>query len=153
MECPVLILKTRRMNLMMKDDAVKHISNSMTKFIEDHQGYAPEVLVNPTTEEEIKAMKKHGIELCVGGMENNMFEYLRNGIKLFDMRRMMQISKMGFNNSVNIARETYKIISKEPKSHLLLGNIDYSMQNPSLSNYWADIVDIFQTCWNCDCKD
>ena len=153
MECPVLILKTRRMNLMMKDDAVKHISNSMTRFIENHQGYAPEVLINPTTEEEIKAMKEHGIELCVGGMENNMFEYLRNGIKLFDMRRMMQISKMGFSNSVNIARETYKIVSKEPKSHLLLGNMDYSMKNPSLSNYWADIVDVFQTCWYCECKD
>jgi len=152
MECPILIFKTRRMSLSMKDEVIKHISNAMTRFIEKRQGYAPEIIINPTTEEEIKVLKREGIELCVGGMENNMFEYLRNGIKLFDMRRIFQISTVGFGNAINIAREAYKILYKKAKSSLLLGNLKYSETNPSLTTYWADIVDIFQTCWYCEYK-
>ena len=81
-----------------------------------------------------------------------MFEYIRNRIKLCDMRRIFQISTVGFGNAINIAREAYKILYKKAKSSLLLGNLKYSETNPSLTTYWADIVDIFQTCWYCEYK-
>jgi len=106
-------------------------------------GSVPLVLVNPSAEEEIRALKETGTELviCRAGSAPR---YEAEGFKTFNSTNFaLHHLRVGFECPLELCRKMKEALEKPPRKASLLGLLEYDLLYPWLTPSWAKLKDIF----------
>jgi nitrogenase molybdenum-cofactor synthesis protein NifE len=106
-------------------------------------GSEPLVLVNPSAEEEIKAIKGAGTELVICGAAD-AFRYNVEGLKTFNSRDFgFHYMSVGFGCSLNLCIQIKVALENSTKKSPLLRLLEYDPLSPQLTPCWARLQDLF----------
>ncbi len=145
MDASVIIYKTHGLERILSKDAIEELLDISLEWASKY-GSDPEVLVNPTTEEEIKAMKKTGTDVAVlSSLTNAIYEYNKEGIRTFNpMDFMLHHQRIGFECPVELAILLKETLKKPAKRNLLLCMLEYDAYRTNLIPHWAKLADMFK---------
>ena len=107
-------------------------------------GSDPEILVNPTLEEEIKTIKRTGTDLVISSGVN-AHKYNKEGIKTFDSRDFMLFhQRIGFESSIELAWMLREALEKPVrKRNPLLSMLEYDRHRTNLTHHMSKLADIY----------
>lgn len=140
----VIIYKTSGSRLLFSMDAIEEMLNMTLEWARKH-GSDPEVLVNPSTEEEIKAMKENRIDLAIlSGLNNAIHEYHKEGIRTFDREDfLVHYQRIGFECPIELAFRLKEGLKRPKKRDPLLCMLEYDTFRANLTPQWTKLADIF----------
>ena len=143
MKMSVIISRTHGMEKRLTKDAINERLD-MNVELARRYGSDPEVLVNPTFEEEIRAIKRAGTDI-VFSSGATAHRYNKEGIRTFNFMDFMRFNqRVGFDASIELAIQLRDALKRpERKKSPLLGMLKYDTERPSLRPQWAALADIF----------
>jgi len=146
MDASVIIYKTLGLERILSKDAIEELLNITLEWARKY-GSDPEVLLNPTTEEEIKAMKKTGTDIAVlSSLTNAVYEYNKEGIRTFNpMDFMLHHQRIGFECPIELAILLKEALKKPQRRNPLLCMLKYDSRRTNLIPHWAKLADMFMT--------
>jgi len=146
MDASVIIYKTLGLERILSKDAIEELLNITLEWARKY-GSDPEVLLNPTTEEEIKAMKKTGTDIAVlSSLTNAVHEYNKEGIRTFNpMDFMLHHQRIGFECPIELAILLKEALKKPQRRNPLLCMLKYDSRRTNLIPHWAKLADMFMT--------
>ena len=142
----LVIYKTSGLGLYLSMYAIEELQNITVEWARKY-GSEPEILINPTTEAEIRAMKENGIELAiVSSLNNAVYEYHKEGIRTFNREDLIvHYQRIGFECPVELAFRLGETLKKPKKRNPLLCMLEYDTCRANLSPNWAKLADIFMS--------
>ena len=140
----VIIYKTSGSRLLLSMDAIEEMLNITIERARKY-GSDPKVLINPSTEEEIKAMKENKIDLAIlSGLNNAIPEYHKEGIRTFDREDfLVHHQRIGFECPIELAFRLKEELKKPKKRDPLLCMLEYDTFRANLTPHWTKLADIF----------
>lgn len=144
MEASVIIYNTLGLERLLSEDAIQEILDMSLEWAKKY-GSDPEVLVNPTTEEERKAMKKTGTDLAVlSSLSNAVYELDKAGIRTFNpLEFMLHHQRVGFECPIELAIQLKEALKKPQRRKPLLCMLEYDTRRTNLTPHWAKLADMF----------
>ncbi len=142
----LVIYKTSGLGLLLSMDAMEEVRNITVEWARKY-GSEPEVLINPTTKEEIKAMKEKRVDLAiVSSLNNAVHEYHKEGIRTFNREDLMlHYQRIGFECPVELALRLREALKEPQKRSPLLCMLEYDTLRVNLTPEWAKLADIFMS--------
>jgi len=109
-------------------------------------GSDPEILVNPTVEEEIETIKRTGTDLVISS-GINAHKYNKAGIKTFDPQDFMLFhQRIGFESSIELAWMLREALEKPVRKRKpLLSMLEYDQYRTNLTPHMSKLADIYST--------
>ena len=143
MKVSVIISKTRGLERRLTAEAIKERLNMSVELARNY-GSDPEVLVNPTFDEEIRAIKKTGTDLVISAGAT-AHRYNREGIRTFNlMGFMLYHQRIGFESPVELAIQLKEALKRPVrKKNPLLSMLEYDSYRTNLLPEWATLADMF----------
>ena len=143
MKVSVIISKTRGLERRLTAEAINERLNMSVELARKY-GSDPEVLVNPTLEEEIRAIKKTGTDLVISSGAT-AHRYNREGIRTFNlMGFMLYHQRIGFESPVELAIQLKEALKRPVrKKNPLLSMLEYDSYRTNLLPEWATLADMF----------
>jgi nitrogenase molybdenum-cofactor synthesis protein NifE len=144
MKASVIIYNTRGLERLLSESAIQEVLNISVAWAREY-GSDPEVLVNPTAAEEIKAMKRTGTDLAVlSSLTNPVHEYNKEGIRTFNpMDFMLHHQRVGFECAIELAMHLKEALNKPKTRNPLLCMLEYDPYRTSMIPHWAKLADMF----------
>lgn len=106
-------------------------------------GSDPTALVNPSAEEEIKALKAAGTELVICGA-TDLFRYHLAGLKTYNTFDFgYHHARIGFESTLDLCSRIKEALNQPPRESLLLGMLNYDSHTPHLTSRSAKFQDLF----------
>ena len=106
-------------------------------------GSDPKILVNPTFEEEIRAIKKSGTDLVIS-RGASAHRYNKEGIRTVNLSGfMLYHQRIGFEAHIELAIQLKEALKNPQKRNPLLGMLEYDQYRTNLSPHWAKLADMF----------
>jgi hypothetical protein len=107
-------------------------------------GADPEVLIDPTIDEEIEMIKKTGTDMAVPGFGTSPYKYNKAGIRTFDsMRFMLHHQRIGFECPIELAGMLNETFKKPQRRRPLLDMLEYDQYRTMLIPHWVKLADMF----------
>lgn len=144
MEASVLIYKTYGLESHgMGRNALKQIMD-MDREVAKYYGSEPDVLINPSHEEEIEAIKESETDLVIASGAD-IFRYHREGIRAFDsMKFYMNSLRIGFECPVELSRMLKKEFERPPKKNPLLSMLEFDRYESHLLPNWVKLENVWR---------
>ena len=151
MKCELAILKFKtgtNFDMLLSEEAKKQTEEMWYDFCSKY-GSEPEILVEPTLEEELRALKKIKPDLVVPlSFGTGADWYERNGFKTILPNRLFgYYFRTGYWTVVDAAIEARRALERPCSSRPLLSMIEYDEEYSDLSKYWADNARVFSHIW------
>ena len=151
MKCELLVLKFRtgtNFDMLLNEDAKKRTEEMWRDFCLKY-GSDPEILVEPTQEEELKALKRTKPDLVVPSFASTpAWWYENNGFKTLVSNRLFgYFFRLGYWTVVDVAIEARRALEKPQSSKSLLAMLEYDDEYGGLTRYWADSARVFRHVW------
>ena len=144
MKASVIIYKTQILESRLTPEAINEMLDINVGLARKY-GSDPEVLVNPTIEEEIKTIKKTGTDLALS-MGATAHRYNKEGIRTFDsMRFTLHHQRIGFETPIELAILLKEALKKPQRRNPLLSMLEYDPYRTNLIPEWAALADMFGT--------
>jgi nitrogenase molybdenum-cofactor synthesis protein NifE len=139
----VIVYRTQRLEKRLTEDAIQERLDINVEHARRY-GSDPEVLVNPTFEEEVQAIKRTKTDL-VFSSGATAHRYNKEGIRTFNYMDFMRFNqRIGFDASIELAIQLRAALKRpERKKNPLLGMLEYDPQRTGLPTHWAAIADMF----------
>ena len=152
MKCKLVTFKFKtgsNFDMLLSDDAKIRVAEMWRDFCLKY-GSDPEILVNPTLEEELGALKKTKPDLVVPpaffGTGSDWYE--KHGFKTIVPNRLAgYFFRMGYWTVVDAAIEARRALERPYSSTPLLAMVEQDEEYGGLSNYWADNARVFRHVW------
>lgn len=146
MKASVIIYNTRGLEQLLSKDAIREVLDISLEWARKY-GSDPEILVNPNTEEAIKAMKRTGTDLAVlSSLNNAVHEINKEGIRTFNpLDFMLHHQRIGFECPIELAFQLNDALKKPERRDPLLCMLEYDNCRTNLIPHWAKLADIFMT--------
>ncbi len=143
MKTSVIIHRTQGMEKRLTKDAINERLD-MNVELARRYGSDPEVLVNPTFEEEVRAIKRTGTDI-VFSSGATAHRYNKEGIRTFNFMDFMRFhQRVGFEPAIELAIQLRAALKRpQRKKNPLLGMLKYDTERPSLLPQWATLADVF----------
>lgn len=107
-------------------------------------GPTPAIIVNPSHEEEIKAIKETGTQIVIAATAD-MFRYHQQGICAFDsMDFYMNSLRTGFECPIDLARDLKMALARNAKKRPLLSMLEYDPYESSLLPNWVKLENVWR---------
>ena len=140
----VLICRTQVLEHRLSENAIKEVVD-LNMNLAHLCGFDPEPLVNPTIEEEIKVIKRSGIDLVIAP-GTNAHLYNREGIRTFDpMGFVHNHQKVGFDCPIVLSHMLKNALKTPQKRSPLLSMLEYDPHMHNLTSHWAKLSMAFNT--------
>ena len=139
----VIVYRTQRLEKRLTEDAIQERLDINVEHARRY-GSDPEVLVNPTFEEEVQAIKRTKTDL-VFSSGATAHRYNKEGIRTFNYMDFMRFNqRIGFDASIELAIQLREALKRpERKKSPLLSMLEYDPQRTGLPTHWAAIADMF----------
>ncbi len=139
----VIVYRTQRLEKRLTEDAIQERLDINVEHARRY-GSDPEVLVNPTFEEEVQAIKRTKTDL-VFSSGATAHRYNKEGIRTFNFMDFMRFNqRIGFDASIELAIQLREALKRpERKKNPLLSMLEYDPQRTGLTTHWAAIADMF----------
>jgi nitrogenase molybdenum-cofactor synthesis protein NifE len=122
------------------DEVLKMSVDSARKY-----GSDPEILVNPTIEEEIKSIKENGTDLAISA-GGSAYRYNKEGIRTFNpMDFMLHHLRIGFESPIELAIQLKEALKTPQKRNPLLSMLEFDQYRTDLTPLWVKLADIYGT--------
>ena len=151
MKCKLAILKFKTgfpsFDMLLCDDARKEIVEMWRDFCSKYDS-DPEILVEPTLEQELKALKKIKPDLVVPpsfGTGPDWYE--KHGFKTLVPNRLSGHLRTGYWTVIDAAIEARRALERPCSSKPLLSMIEYDEEYGDLSKEWANNARVFRHVW------
>ena len=152
MKCKLVTLKFKtgtNFDMLLSEDAKNRVAEMWRDFCLKY-GSDPEILVNPTLEEELRALKKTKPDLVVPpaffGTGPDWYE--KHGFKTIVPNRLAgYFFRMGYWTVVDAAIEARRALERPCSSTPLLSMIEQDEEYGGLSKYWGDNARVFRDVW------
>ena len=142
MKAGIFVYKTRALERRLTLKAVDERLNINVELARKY-GSDPEILVNPTFEEEVKAIKKSGTNLVIS-RGASAHRYNKEGIRTVNLSGfMLYHQRIGFEAPIELAIHLKEEFKKPKKRNPLLGMLEYDQYRTNLSPHWAKLADMF----------
>ncbi len=143
MKASVIVYRTQRLVKRLTEDAI-HERLDIDVELARRYGSDPEVLINPTFEEEVQAIKRTKTDL-VFSSGATAHRYNKEGIKTFNFMDFMRFNqRIGFDASIELAIQLRGAFKRpQRKKNPLLGMLEYDPQRTGLPKHWAALADVF----------
>ena len=143
MKVSVITYKTRGLERRLTLEAINERLDMSVELARKY-GSDPEVLVNPTFEEEIRAIKRTGTDLVISAGAT-AHRYNKEGIRTFNLRGFMLFhQRIGFESSIELAIQLKEALKRpQRKKNPLLSMLDYDTYRTNLLPEWATLADMF----------
>jgi nitrogenase molybdenum-cofactor synthesis protein NifE len=145
MKVSVIISKTHALEKRLTSEAINERLDMSVELARKY-GSDPEVLVNPTYEEEIRAIKKTGTDLVISHGAG-AYKYNKEGIRTFNlMNFMLYQRRIGFEAPIELAIQLREALKRPVrKKSPLLSMLEYDSHRTNLIPEWAALADMFGT--------
>jgi nitrogenase molybdenum-cofactor synthesis protein NifE len=138
----VIIYKTQALESRLTSEAINEMLDINVELARKY-GSDPEVLVNPTIEEELKAIKETETDLVIS-MGATAHKYNKEGIRTFNpMNFMLRHQRIGFEAPIELAMQLKEALKKPRKRNPLLSMLEYDPYRTNLIPEWATLADMF----------
>ena len=152
MKCGLVILRFEtgsNLTPLLSDDAKERIAEMWLDFCSKY-GSEPEILIEPTLEEELEALKKIKPDLVIpsllGGTGLDWYE--KHGFKTLAPSRLFSyFFGLGYWTVVGAAKEARRALERPCSSRPLLSMLEYDAEYGDLTKQWADNARIFKHVW------
>ena len=152
-KCGLVILRFKTgfasFDMLLSEDAKNRVAEMWFDFCSKYDS-EPEILIEPTVEEELKALKKIKPDLVIpptlGGTGSDWYE--KQGFKtLVPSRLFGYFFGMGYWTVVDAAIEARRALERPYSSRPLLSMLEYDGEYGDLSKHWADNARVFRHVW------
>ena len=138
----VLICRTQIMEGRLTDGAINEIVD-MNMNLAEICDFDPETLVNPTIEEEIKAIRRSETDLVIAP-STNAHLYNREGVRTFDPTGfMIHHQRVGFECPIELCRMLKAALKTPQRRTPLLSMLQHDSQMHGLTPHWAKLSRAF----------
>ena len=140
----VMIYKTQALESRLTREAITEMLNINVELARKY-GSEPEILVNPTVEEEIKTIKRTGTDLVISPGAS-AHKYNGEGIRTFNpMSFMLHHQRIGFECPIEFAIQLKEALKKPQRRNPLLSMLEYDPYRTNMIPEWATLADMFGT--------
>ena len=152
MKCELLVLKFRtgtNFDMLLSDEAKERTAEMWHDFCLKYDS-DPEILVEPTLDEELKALKRTKPDLIVPPSlaSTSAWWYEKQGFKTLIPNRLFgYYFRLGYWTVVDAAIEARRALERPCSSEPLLSMIKQDEEYGGLSKYWADSARVFRHMW------
>ena len=152
MKCELLILRFRtgtNFDMLLNDEAKERTAEMWHEFCLKYDS-DPEILIEPTLGEELKALKRCRPDLVVPPAlaSASAWWYEKNGFKtLVPSRLSGYFFRLGYWAVVDAAIEARRALERPCSSKPLLAMVDQDEEYGGLTKYWADRARVFRHIW------
>ena len=144
MKTSVIISKTHALEKRLTAEAINERLDMSVELARKY-GSDPEILVNPTFEEEIRAIKKTGTDLVISSGAT-AHRYNKEGIRTFNLMNFMLFhQRIGFEAPIELAILLKQALKKPRRKNPLLSMLEYDSYRTNLIPEWATLADMFGT--------
>jgi nitrogenase molybdenum-cofactor synthesis protein NifE len=149
MNCKVLTFRFNTLKGVLNKSTLKWLEERVLRFLSIYQEEEPEVLIDPTVEEEIKAFKKNDVQLIVPNAHAHPGRYSRLGVPVFIDRytKYHGFGSLGFRMPIAVAEDVSWCREKGVGKNTLLSLVEYSDAWPKFDEHWANLAELFQEVW------
>jgi nitrogenase molybdenum-cofactor synthesis protein NifE len=135
----VLIYRTQLLEHKLSENGLKEVVD-LNMNLAHLCGFDPEPLVNPTIDDEIKAIKRSGTDLVITS-GTNAHLYNREGIRTFDQTDfVLHHQKVGFNCPAVLSCMLKNALKTPPKRSPLLSMLEYDPHMHNLTSHWGKLA-------------
>ena len=144
MKADLLIYKTYGLEGHgMGKETIKTIVNTDRETAKKY-GLDPKILINPSHEEEIKAIEELEIDIVIAPPAD-IPRYNQAGIRGFDsINFFLNASSIGFECPLKVARMINEELKRPAKKHPLLGMLDYDEYESTLLPHWVKLENVWR---------
>jgi len=108
-------------------------------------GLDPKILINPSCQEEIKAIAESEIDIVIAPTAD-IPRYNQAGLRGFDsINFFFNLSSIGFECPLRVARMLKEELERPAKKHPLLGMLDYDEHESTLLPHWVRLENVWRT--------
>jgi len=151
MKCKLLVLRFRtgtNFDMLLNEAAKERTVDMWRDFCLKHDS-DPEILVEPTLEEELKALKRTKPDLVVpASLLGSAWWYEKQGFKTLIPNRLLgYFFRLGYWTVVDAAIEARRALERPCSSEPLLSMLDQDEEYSGLTRYWGDNARVFRQMW------
>ena len=140
----VIIHRTDILDRLLSPEAMDEVLK-MTVESARKYGSDPEILVNPTIEEEIKSIKENGTDLVISA-GGSAYRYNKEGIRTFNpMGFMLHHQRIGFECPIELAIQLKEALRTPQKRNPLLNMLEFDQYRTDFTPLWVKLADIYGT--------
>ena len=149
MKCKVLTFRFNRERRYLSNSTIKWIENRVLRFLGMYQEEVPEVLIDPTIEEELRTFKKHGVKLVMPSAQAHPCRYAGSGFPVFVDRytRYHGHGSIGFRTAIDVAEDVLWSMANGVGKNTLLSLVEYTDVWPRFNEHWENLAELFQELW------
>jgi nitrogenase molybdenum-cofactor synthesis protein NifE len=135
----VMIYRTQTLTHGLTEKAIREIERANLSLAEIY-GFHPDLLVNPTPDDELKAFKKRQIDLVMAPSKIAHF-YNKEGIRTVDVNEFAQTKlNVGFLPSIELCRIFRDALGGAKARSPLLSLIEFDEGIRNLTPHWAKVA-------------
>ena len=151
MKCELLVLKFRtgtNFDMLLNEEAKERTAGMWVDFCSNYDS-DPEILVEPSLEEELKALKRTKPDLIVPpALGTSAWWYEKHGFKTLVPNRLFgYFFRLGYWTVVDAAIEARRALERPCSSEPLLSMLGQDEEYGGLTKYWADNARVFRHVW------
>ncbi len=144
MKASVITYRTEGLETILDDDALDEVLN-ITRGWATQYGSDPEIIVNPTFEEEIRTIKRTGTDIVLSNA-GSAHGYNREGLRTFNpLSFMLHHQRVGFECVIELAQLMREALKKPGKRNPLLSMLEYDSHRTGMTPHWATLAEMFGT--------
>ena len=149
MTCKLLTFRFNTLKGFFNRKTLRWLEERVLRFLSIYQEYEPEVLIDPTVEEEVEAFKKSDVKLIVPNALAHPGRYAGSGIPVFTSRysKYHGFGSLGFGMPIAVAEDVLWSLNNGIGRNTLLSLIDYNEEWPRFDEHWANLAEMFQEMW------
>lgn len=144
MKAGAIFHKTPVLEGLLSSEAIEELINTTLEWARRY-GSDPDIIVNPTFEEEKKIIKETETDLViVPSLIGAAYQYNKEGIRTFDSTTfMLHHQRIGFEYPIELAIQLKEALKKPEKRNPLLCMLKYDPHRTNLIPHWAKLADMF----------
>ena len=150
MKCKVLTFRFNTQRGFLSKPTLKWLEERVLRFLSMYQEEEPEVLIDPTIEEEMKVLKKSDVKLVVPSDHAHACRYSGSCFPVFVDRYTRYHGRMGpigFRMATDVAEDVLWSMENGVGRNTLLSLVEYSDAWPKFNEHWANLAELFQEVW------
>ena len=128
---------------------LKWLEKRVLRFLSMYQEEEPEVLIDPTIEEEMRVFAKNNVKLVMPSALAHPCRYAGSCFPAFVGRftRYHGRGSIGFRMAIEVAKDVLWSMENGVGRNTLLSLVEYSDAWPSLNEHWENLAELFQELW------